>query len=329
LTQYDSAITARLISICIPTYNRADLLGQALDSCFEQTYPEYEIVIGDDSKDDVSEQLVSKYDECHPGKIRYQRNTPSLGQNANVNDLFLRANGDRLVLLHDDDMLLPNALERLASCWDLLPTLAASFGKQYIVDHHANILSKDSEGLNKAYYRITANSGRQAVPAIPGLLRMFPNDGYMVATALARQTGYRSRDIVGDACDLDFGLRFCMAASNVWFLDEYTSKYRLSEDAVSKHAYPAAYAYDLLKEARVPPDAMNAQRIALEGIAPRAASCFARLDEPGRALGVFLSPHYTLRDKMRVRAFYHLFLIAASFVRKLPSNRESTSASVR
>jgi glycosyltransferase involved in cell wall biosynthesis len=306
-----------LISICIPAFNRPGLLRQALDSCLEQTYADYEIVIGDDSKNDLSEQVVREYAAAHPGKIRYQRNSPSLGQAANVNDLFARARGERLVLLHDDDMLMPTALEHLAGCWTELPTLDAAFGKQYFTDSSGKTLIEESEKLNVKYYRIPANSGRQPVTAIPGLLRMFPNDGYMVRTEVARHAGYRSREKVGEACDTDFGLRVCIGAREVWFVNEYTSKYRDSDDAVSKRNYLQPYTYDMLAAADVPEAAMEAKQLALKEIAPSATSCFARIDRPGKALSVLLSPHYTVRDKLRVRALYHVYLIAASCLRKV------------
>ena len=43
-------------------------------------------------------------------KQSYLRNESSLGQAGNVNQLFARARGERLVLMHDDDFLLPGAL---------------------------------------------------------------------------------------------------------------------------------------------------------------------------------------------------------------------------
>ena len=265
-----------LISICIPTYNRPDFLRQALDSSLEQTYHRFEIVVGDDSSDDASELLVSKYIQQYPGKIKYQRNRPSLGQNDNVNDLFWRASGDRLVLLHDDDLLLPNAIDRLASCWDTSPGLAAAFGKQYLIDHDGNILMRQSENLNKGYHRVPENCGRQLRPSVAGIARMFPNDGYMVTADIARRTGYRAWDKVGDACDFDFGLRLCLAASDVWFLDEYLAKYRISELQLSKSAFLSPYSFEILQGSDIPEDAFDARRKALEILAPGGCGRFCK-----------------------------------------------------
>jgi glycosyltransferase involved in cell wall biosynthesis len=303
-----------LISICLPTYNRPDLLRETLESCLAQTYTDFEIVIGDDSNTEVSAQLVAQYIERHPGKIHYRRNVPSLGQNANVNDLFARANGERLLLLHDDDLLLPQALERLASCWDELPTLDAAFGKQQLITQGGTLLPRSAE-TNVQYYRRTENAGRQAVPAIAGVLRMFPNNGYLVRTSLARAIGYRHAADVGQACDTDFGLRLCLAAREIWFLDEYVEKYRISEHSVTSTSFLQHDAYDVIAHAPIPPAAAQAQRIALADLAPGAASSFARLNQPRRALAVYLSPHYGLPNRLRLRGIFHAALIALSFVR--------------
>jgi glycosyltransferase involved in cell wall biosynthesis len=314
----------RLISICIPAYKRPEPLREALDSCLAQTYTNFEIVIGDDSPDDASERVALEYSARFPGKIKYQRNCPSLGQAGNVNSLFDRAEGELAVLLHDDDMLLPIALQRMVQCWGEAPDLTAAFGKQYVIDGRGKILPRTSAGMNVAYHRVLKNAGKQSVPAIAGLVRMFPNNGYMILTQVAREVRYRAPSEVGEACDTDFGLRVCLRAKSVWFLDEYTAMYRISEDAVSKRSRLEPFAYDAIEGAEVPPAAKAARTQALQHLAPGATSGFARLDRPERALSIFLSKNYRFRDKLRPRGGYHLLWIGISFFRRF-LRRKATS----
>lgn len=306
----------RLISICIPAYKRPAPLQEALDSCARQTYQNIEILIGDDSPDSGSERVAMEYSRRLPGKIKYQRNRPSLGQAGNVNALFDRAGGELLVLLHDDDLLLPDALERLVGCWEQAPDLTAAFGKQYVTDGQGRVLPEESERLNAAYHRISKNAGKQTVPAIAGLVRMFPNNGYMISTRVARQIRYRSPNQVGEACDTDFGLRACLSANAVWFIDEYTAMYRVSDDSISKRNHPEPFAYEAIEGAEVPPVAYQARTQVLQNLAPAAASGFARLNKPERALNIFLSKDYRIRDRLRPRGAYHLLLIGLSFFRR-------------
>lgn len=52
-----------LVSIVIPTYNRADLLRDAIDSALRQTYPEKEVIVVDDGSKDNTREICTKYGE--------------------------------------------------------------------------------------------------------------------------------------------------------------------------------------------------------------------------------------------------------------------------
>ncbi len=302
-----------LISICIPTYNRPALLKEALQSCFDQSYRPLQIVIGDDSKHDDSADLVASI-VAPPGvEISYRHHRPGLGQAGNVNDLFERAKGDRLVLLHDDDLLSPNAVTDLAACWNEHPDLSAAFGNQYVIENDGTVLPGMSVSVNHDFHRIADNAGRLPVPSAAGIMRMFPNDAYMARTADARATTFRSQDLVGDACDFDFGLRLCLQASGVYFLNRYVSSYRLTAVSISKNSHPSSWAYALLNDTPVPAEAEVFRDRALALLAPLAASAFARAGHAEAAARVLCSRHYRMRDRMKARFVLHvgLTLLAA------------------
>ncbi|HCY21253.1 TPA: hypothetical protein DIC40_05395 [Patescibacteria group bacterium] len=72
----------KLLSICIPTYNREPYLKQLLDSivsqkAFSETN-DVEIVIDDGPSKDNTQQLVKDYQNKYPGKIRYFRNDKAI-----------------------------------------------------------------------------------------------------------------------------------------------------------------------------------------------------------------------------------------------------------
>ena len=304
------------VSICIPTYKRPGYLDQALKSCLAQTYSNIEIVIGDDSPDDETRILVEGYIALHPHVICYQQNKPSLGQNANVNDLFRRASWDRLILLHDDDLLEPTAVEDLAACWQHQPPLDGAFGKQYYLhDDGTPADPKSSEELNTAYRRTAENAGLQEFPLAAGIARMFPNDGFMIRTSLAQAIGYRSKKDVGDACDTDFGIRFCAAAQSLWYLDKFTCGYRMSSESVSRTAIVAPYTYRMLRALYVPAELESLRAEAEVNLAPSAVSGLARLGHTREALRLFLSNRYPLRQRLSQRGIYHMLLMLRSVTR--------------
>lgn len=98
-----------LISISIPTFRRPSYILHAIHSCMIQDYRPLEIDVSDDSPSDETETLLRSINLPQGISLRYWRNAPSLRQAGNVNKLFRSARGSRLVLLHDDDALLPGA----------------------------------------------------------------------------------------------------------------------------------------------------------------------------------------------------------------------------
>ncbi len=311
--------SSSLVSICIPTYNRPHLLRLALESCFAQTFKNFEVLVGDDSNSDASGSVVAEFQALYPGKLRYFRNVPSLGQAANVNALFANAAGDRLVLLHDDDLLLPGALEELSECWSAVPDLSAAFGKQYMIDMAARILPAESEALNNFYGRTAAAAG-EVIPGLAAIRRMFPNDGYMVLTERARAIGYDVSEEVGDACDFLFSMKYCADDARVWFLDSYVSLYRVSDDAISRSSITAPAVYEALVRERTQrqalrPEVRLALREALDRVAPDAASGYARLGKGKTALRIILSSDYPMRKRFSLKFALHCALTFAALLR--------------
>ncbi|EJR60846.1 hypothetical protein IIO_03180 [Bacillus cereus VD115] len=67
-----------LVSVLIPTYNRPHYFEKALCSVLEQTYPNIEIIIGDDSTNDETEKVLQKY-LCKYSNINYIKIAQLLG----------------------------------------------------------------------------------------------------------------------------------------------------------------------------------------------------------------------------------------------------------
>jgi glycosyltransferase involved in cell wall biosynthesis len=100
-----------LFSICIVTYNRAEMLAEALDTALKQTYQNFEIVIIDDQSIDDTYEVVKKYQSItQENKIRYFYN-PNKGLPQARNLYIKNALGEYIFCLDDDDLLYQNILE--------------------------------------------------------------------------------------------------------------------------------------------------------------------------------------------------------------------------
>jgi len=107
-----------LVSVIIPTYNRATLVGRAIKSALEQTYPNKQIIVVDDGSSDDTAKVVSGYPDV---KYVYR---PNGGQAAARTTGLAVATGEYIASLDSDDAWEPDLLEK---CVDALTTLQLDF----------------------------------------------------------------------------------------------------------------------------------------------------------------------------------------------------------
>jgi len=89
-----------LVSVVIPTYNRASLLERALRSVFNQTYNNLEIIVVDDASSDETSDVVKT---IHDERVRYLRHDTNRGGSAARNTGIRAACGEYIAFLDDDD----------------------------------------------------------------------------------------------------------------------------------------------------------------------------------------------------------------------------------
>ncbi|MDE3088149.1 MAG: glycosyltransferase [Chloroflexota bacterium] len=96
------------VSVILPTYNRADLIGDAIASVQSQTFRDFEIIVADDGSTDNTAAVVVAFGRA----ITYLR-LPHRGQPAATRNAGLRqARGEFVAFLDSDDLFLPNKLAR-------------------------------------------------------------------------------------------------------------------------------------------------------------------------------------------------------------------------
>ena len=95
--------TTLLVSIGIPTYNRANsYLRYALGSAVDQTYKNIEIIVSDNCSPDNTESVVKEFNDP---RIRYYRQRENIGPLNNRNFCLAQARGEYFVMLLDDDLI--------------------------------------------------------------------------------------------------------------------------------------------------------------------------------------------------------------------------------
>jgi glycosyltransferase involved in cell wall biosynthesis len=99
-----------VISIIIPTFNRAEYVVQAVRSVFEQTFADYEVIVVDDGSTDKTNEVLAVFKGAPNFQYHYQ---PNSGRSAARNQGFTLARGHFILFLDSDDLLFPEALAQL------------------------------------------------------------------------------------------------------------------------------------------------------------------------------------------------------------------------
>jgi abequosyltransferase len=102
------------LSICIPTYNFGEFIGETLESILTQAGNEVEVVIGDGASTDNTEEVVKRYQSRFPNLFYYRFNKKG-GIDLDLAKTVELSRGDYCWLMSSDDVLKPTAVQRVLS----------------------------------------------------------------------------------------------------------------------------------------------------------------------------------------------------------------------
>jgi glycosyltransferase involved in cell wall biosynthesis len=111
-------------SIVIPTFNRAEMLGDAIRCALEQNHADREIIIVDDGSADETQSVVREFGKA----ARYLRQE-NQGKAAALNLGISASEGDVVTVLDDDDVFPPSTLAKHAAALAANPRAAFSYGR--------------------------------------------------------------------------------------------------------------------------------------------------------------------------------------------------------
>lgn len=106
------------VSVIIPTYNRAHILGRAIRSVLNQTYQDFELIIVDDGSSDSTDEVVKSFDDV---RIRYLKHKKNRGGAATRNTGIKAARGKYIAFQDSDDEWLPEKLEKQMKAFEDAP----------------------------------------------------------------------------------------------------------------------------------------------------------------------------------------------------------------
>ena len=132
-----------LVSVIIPTYNRCDLLKDAVESVLKQTFEGFELIIVDDGSTDATSSMLAAY--VGDSRVRYvHQEHAGTSAGAARNKGLAAATGRYLAFLDSDDLWLPEKIERQVAAMQANPGIGVVYCAYFAqeVDSKRSVISE-------------------------------------------------------------------------------------------------------------------------------------------------------------------------------------------
>ncbi|MBN2584160.1 MAG: glycosyltransferase [Planctomycetes bacterium] len=161
------------VTVAIPTYNRRELLREALDSVFAQTWTDFEVLVVDDGSTDGTREMIQQYGRS----VRYihQENRGDAGAR---NRLIAETQTPLLAWLDSDDRWLPEKLDRQIALLDGADERTIVYGPK---------LNIETDGRITRSKRPAPPSGRITAELFDNIF--IPTPSVLMPVALLREAG--------------------------------------------------------------------------------------------------------------------------------------------
>ncbi len=107
------------ISVIIPTRERAETLEYTIKTALDQALQEYEVIVSDNFSQDHTKKV---FDSFNDARLKYVNTMQRLSMTDNFNFGVSHAKGDYIIIIGDDDGIMPNAIDRFCNIIDTHPS---------------------------------------------------------------------------------------------------------------------------------------------------------------------------------------------------------------
>ena len=212
----------KMVSVVIPTYNRADLLLRAVESVLTQTYTDVEAIVVDDGSTDSTSSVIEKLQRAYGLRLKYFYQ-PNRGVSAARNKGIYYASGEYISFLDSDDYIYPKKIEQQIA---------------FLKEHAADVCFCN-------YYIIGKKRRKKGLRGhVENLLlrymqsRMTPQtNAWIIRKEVLDKADISFREGCSWGEDMEFFIKVMHAADKVVFLDEPLFEYYKNETGLSKFSW--------------------------------------------------------------------------------------------
>ncbi|ARV58684.1 glycosyl transferase family 2 [Nostocales cyanobacterium HT-58-2] len=211
------------VSVCIPTFNRINLLPFAIESVLQQTYQDFELIVCDDGSCDGTSELILQYTD---NRIKYIRHPQNIGKSNNMRSGFDAATGEYFIKFDDDDRLTPDFLSRTTEILDKDSSIDFVGTDHWVIDIN-NIRDEAKTQENSQRW------GRANLPegVVDNLLEVvFVKQSFQIGATLFRRSVLHELGFMQpnwqNCEDNDLFVRLALAGKKGYYLPELLMEYR-------------------------------------------------------------------------------------------------------
>ncbi|MFP3551100.1 glycosyltransferase [Paraburkholderia sp. SIMBA_049] len=203
-----------LVTVLIPTFNRAEMVKAAVGSVLTQTFADWQLIVSDNASTDHTREVMAEL-IAQDSRIQYFRHDENIGMLGNWESLIKRIDTKYFVVLTDDDLLLPRFFATILPHLENDPELGMCFGTTAILDADGRHLGNAPAAIKPGRYSVGEG-------AVEMTYRQHPaSNGALTRTAAFLGVG--GFDVRAQyVADLDFMVRVA-ACCPVMYVDHYVA----------------------------------------------------------------------------------------------------------
>jgi len=219
------------LTIAVATYNRANYLKEQLDSILQQTYTDFYVIVYDNCSEDNTADVVKPY--LSDQRFTYHRHDTVIN---NFNYALENCNTDYLLIVHDDDIMLPDMVKEEISILD-------SYDDVSIVWTNMNYISADGKTIinpsiisNYMDNKDCFINSREFIHILINKVNVIVCPTIMFRMSVIRTYNFRFRSDIGGGADCFLWLELNQINYKFFYIDRALYNYRRHESQDSGHS---------------------------------------------------------------------------------------------
>lgn len=295
-----------LVTIAIPTYNRIRYLKEAVLSSLNQTYQNIEILISQDPTPKGLDPEIRKWSEEYVqknDKVKYSFNTTNLGLAGNWNKLINLAQGQYIIIIGDDDRLLPQCIETLLK--GILLGADVSFSNHYLIDSGGTRVASSLENT-QLFNRDKLEPGILSDPEKVIWQNAVPVSASLISLKYTKQFTFPSEL---NTPEILLFLYLYQQNCKFFFNADYLVEYRVHPQSATSSGLKVQNLIKYLIEIPVSSENFVFKYNFLSAITPAAVTNWIKENRKDEAWKIIFSKYYSLRNIISPKGIIKIFLL--------------------